>query len=351
MRNVTNGIICNCQGYGGYLGFDLYNLSDCHFTNNTLLLCSIELTHSQSIRFENNTVLEVSDSAFFSYGVEQVELRNNSFIKGLRGVEFNGINCTIQNNTIANHFTALVLSWSASNISVYNNKLAVCEGNTTRDDGLGNTWLGNSYSDYPRNGTFMVPGVAGSIDSSPSFFEPDYSLDILGPTISGAYAGGFIAIDYNERPASFRFLATVTDVSGVAYVSVVINGETHEMTHSPTESNPDRYIYDLPDPVSVGYMTIYYTARDTLGHTSETITGSISIGVFPWGPTGPGIDDPTGHSMVVLLGIGITVVFAIGIVVYLFRRARRFEHPPQPKEWGPTVSVDEVQGQNVRSKE
>lgn len=337
LRNVSNCIIRHCHAYGGFVGLSICNVSDSIFVNNTLTACRVDLLNSQGILIENNTVQEAPYYALLCWDVVRAELKNNSFVRGLRGVEFGGANCTIQNNTIANHYSALDLSWSTSNISVLHNRLAVCEGNTTRDDGQNNAWLGNAYSDYSGFGSHSIPGSASSTDLAASLFTPTYSLDILGPTIIGAYVGSFICIDYNERPASFGFWATVTDVSGVAFVHIIINGDVHEMTHSPTEANPNRYVYDLPDPVSEGFIVMHYRAQDTLGHSSETDVGQLSIGVFPWGP--PDDNDPNPDTMPIL-EIGIAFILTIGVFIYLLRRSRRRLIPYQPKEWDPTVRID-----------
>ena len=323
LRNVTNGIVRDCSIYGQYAGLDIYNITDCEIVNNTLSTCWIQMIYGHRLLLENNSVLGASDFALQSYYTEMVEIRNNTLSRGLRGVILDGTNCTIRNNTIANHFNALELSWQTANTTITGNRFAACEGNITKDDGSDNTWLQNAWSDYSGYGLYAISGLAGSTDPSPSLFTPGFPLDVLGPTIVGLYVGSFLCIDFNERPSSFGFAATVTDVSGVEAVQVIINGEAHEMTHSPIETDPNRYVYDLPDPVSEGFMVMYYTASDTLGHSTETAIGQISIGVFPWGPSPYSPGDGS------LLVFGLVLIPLVAVGAFIAWRYRQFHQPPR----------------------
>ena len=332
LQNVTNAMVNNNTITGGYTGIQVHNCTNCNFLNNKVDHSEIgfSIGHSKLIRCYNNTVRFAEYYGLATGIVEGLGLVNNSFVKGMRGVYLAADNCTVANNTVANHFIAIELSHESSNITLRSNRLAAAEGNVSIDDGWDNFWMGNAWSDYDGSGLYLIPGLANSVDSSPSVFTPFYNLDLLGPIIHGTWFSNAY-VDFIERPSTFRFTATVTDCSGVSSVRIIINGHSHEMTHQPSVDDPDQYIYDLHDPVGAGIVRHSYWAQDTLGHISETPEGWVSFGVLP-------IGSPTGFLIPVYV---LMFLFAFAIAVAVVFHRRRHPFPSKAADWGPTIRIDE----------
>lgn len=266
----------------------LFNVTNANITQNSITTNSagIHIGYCDFVTFLENTILGGDEGLFF----------------------YNSNNCTILNNTIASIRSAILLS-DAMNTTVVGNRLAcVEEGYTARDTrGAFNDWddgiaQGNAWFDYQGTGVYPIPGSSYSVDRFPTKFDPTFLIDFEGPYILAVL--GSMAIDFTDTiPSSWGFEATVSDPSGVDMVIITINGLEREMIHQPTSENPDRYVYNHPNPTT---MTYSYWANDSLGFSSETDQGFISLGVLPVGP------EPTDDLYVVAI---VVIGFLLGIVM------------------------------------
>ncbi|MHA2025085.1 MAG: NosD domain-containing protein [Candidatus Thorarchaeota archaeon] len=278
----------NCTFDVDNIAINLLNVTNANITQNSITTweAGIDIGYCNLVAFLENTILG-----------------------GYEGVSsWNSNNCTILNNTIASIRSAILLS-DAMNTTVVGNRLASVEEEYTAVDigGSFNNWddgisLGNAWFDYQGTGVYPIPGSSNSVDNYPTKFNPTFSIDFEGPYILAPL--GFMAIDFTDTiPTTWGFIATVTDPSGVDLVIITINGVEQEMIHQPTSENPDQYVYNHPNPTT---MTYSYWANDSLGFSSETPEGFISLGVFPFG--GP---EPTDDLYI----IAIVIIGFLGIVM------------------------------------
>ncbi|MFW9974450.1 MAG: NosD domain-containing protein [Candidatus Thorarchaeota archaeon] len=300
----------------------------------------IRIAHTRSYFRIENCTFSVDNFALILQNVTNANITQNSIITMNRGIDINnsenltvqsniilggyeGIfsyksnNCSILNNTIANIRTAIAFI-DMSNSTIIGNRLASVEEVYTAVDsgGSNNHWddgisHGNAWYHYNGTGVYNIPGSTNSIDHFPTRFDPIFPIDFEGPVILAAL--GPLYVDYMyEYPSHWRFIARVSDPSGVEMVTITVNGAVHEMVHQPTTEEPDLYIYDHVHP---RMMTYSYWAVDSLGYETETGQGFISIGVFA-GPSPPSMQT------MVLLQIGI-ISFCIILVVWWKRDAIR----------------------------
>ncbi len=284
---VNNSIETRCTGVA------LFFSGQCHIANNSVS-CSIE----------ENLVLSKSNST---------SVIENTFLGGDSGLfSWESHDCDIFNNTIASNGYAIHVRES-SNGSIIGNQFGSVAGETALDDGTDNSWddgvsLGNAWLDYDGIGEYQIPGMANSIDHFPTKFEPLFPMDFDGPSISIPFY--FVHFDYiGEIPASYRFCATVTDPSEVDTVIITVNGGAHVMNHQPTPEDPDLYIFDYPNP---GAMRHSYWANDSVGHSSATEEGFISMGIIA------GTVQDTARLYMTIGGLLVLV----GAIVVLVRRLR-----------------------------
>ncbi|MBN2228298.1 MAG: right-handed parallel beta-helix repeat-containing protein [Candidatus Thorarchaeota archaeon] len=284
LSNVTNAVLIDCVINSKHTGIVIDDSYLCEVVNNSIEVynCGFALTHSNQSYLENNTISCKVGTNSFLHRCINTTLLNNTILGGTNGVTF--LSCSssnILNNTIASTEFALQLIESTYNSTIIGNQLGSVETPTAIDDGIGNLWddgisLGNAWFDYQGIGDYQILGTANNADHFPTKFDPSFPMDFEGPLILASL--GSLYIDYcNELPSSYRFTAIVNDTSGVDTVIMTVNGIPHKMTHQPSESKPDLYVYDHP---MESWMVYSYWANDTIGLSSETPVGHISAGVM-----------------------------------------------------------------------
>jgi hypothetical protein len=92
------------------------------------------------------------------------------------------------------------------------------------------------------------------------------------------------------------------------------------MEHSPTSTNPDRYVYVIEGPLYFFSIRHSYWANDTLGQSSESDSCEFSIGVMDWGPT---TTDGNSTTDVVPIEIPIFLVGATAGIILVIIYAQR----------------------------
>ncbi len=205
-NNARYGILIMC-GFSGII------------SNNTLVNNGLVLENflpSEVIKILYNTVNQKPLGYFWNttsttinanhYGqiilanCADVLVKDGVFINTSNGIHlFSSNNCMLTNNTISNNSRGISLAWSCNNCTLMNNTVSnnsigifvteTCEDNTfylnrfvdneenAHDNGDFNSWddgisLGNYWSNYNGTGTYLIPGVAGSVDNYPLVWEP-----------------------------------------------------------------------------------------------------------------------------------------------------------------------------------
>ncbi|MFW9959282.1 MAG: NosD domain-containing protein [Candidatus Odinarchaeota archaeon] len=288
--NVTNAIIRGNSIEAYSSGIELDESSDCEIIKNEIKsdLHGILISSSEHCLLKSNSIFHCYDDGLTLSRCSHLSIKDNLFL-GSSFEAWRADNCSIFNNTIASNEVAVELTLSVNN-SIIGNRLATVEGSIAIDNGANNTWddgisIGNAWLDYVGTGEYQISGLGNSIDHFPTKFSPSFPMDFDGPSIIAPL--GFLCIDYiDEIPDSYRLTATVTDPSGVDTVIITVNGVSHVMNYLPSTENPDYYVYDHPNP---SFMTYSYWANDSLGLSSATEMGFISLGVFQGNSSNPDV--------------------------------------------------------------
>jgi parallel beta-helix repeat protein len=211
MHNIISGNICNNNGNNGiglfssYIGSSHNNtvsdntcsfnsgpgivvkdsddniLSDNFCSNNE---CGIFLEGSN-----NNTISDNTCSSNLEWGIELCESNDNTIMgntihdngDGILVEDSTGnqiIGNSIERNGGGGPLTGVHLTSGTTNTIISGNTFIDNKPYQAWDDGTGNTWEGNCWSDYTPPGPYSIDGGAGSTDSSPSV--PVVSCDVSG---------------------------------------------------------------------------------------------------------------------------------------------------------------------------
>jgi parallel beta-helix repeat protein len=246
-------------GYNGQIGVLMEHSSNCivessFFSswNNAVIL---NFCNESSIA---NSIIAGNEDGFYVYGSHKNQIINNTIVQ--------------------NSGTGMYLSWSTIN-RISGNRIGM-NGQQAFDYTGPNLWddnlsLGNAWSDYDGNGTYIIPGGANSVDRHP--WQPsdfNYTIrDRIGPVVNHAVHITTTTTGPNIRWV-WRFSAEVTDVSGVDTVLAFFELHGHPSNYAELNLTdfpdifPDQYLgeIDVPDPYN-GTIEFYYWANDSFGNT------------------------------------------------------------------------------------
>ncbi len=320
LHNVSNSILI-LNSINASVAIRIDHSNNCTVIDNTVILGQLSLQSSSHCLIQNNsmTCMEISYCT-------NISICNHTLYGpdiGIYLTHCDGIN--IINNTLGRDYGWFLTLDNCFNCLVFRNNLASYSDITAIDlDGANNTWddgisQGNGWYDYNGTGTYSIPGDSGSVDRYPSHFIPPLSIDYHPPVIEAFLQHSYY--DVCSFPFYLYFEANVSDYSGVNTVLVLGFGK---MKYSPTATNPNRYI------LSVGVYTTSqyyrYWANDTLGYSSESGEGYISVNHYNCIPTTP--DTGSGNPQYnPFLFAEIFLIFAIPVtLLYWFGRYKQRAH-------------------------
>ena len=324
LHNVSNSIL-NLNFINATSAIRITNSNNCIVMDNDLISGRLLIGSSSGCIIQNNSMTNSMELSYCS----NISIYNHTLYGPDIGIHL--INCytiNVVNNTLGRDFGWLLTLEYCINCSVFRNKLASFSDITALDYGGGNnTWddgisQGNGWYNYNNTGNYSIPGDSGSVDRFPSIFIPPISIDFSPPIIEARIQ--WTIYDVCSLPFSLYFEANVSDYSGVASVRVLGFGE---MEHSPTPTNPNRYVLS----VAVGFTSQYYSywAIDTLGHSSESGEGYISVGLYNCGTSTSETrnGDPLNYS--IILGAGFFLIVLVPVaLIYRFGKGKRNMHQP-----------------------
>ncbi|MFW9811505.1 MAG: NosD domain-containing protein [Candidatus Thorarchaeota archaeon] len=309
--NVSNGVIENCSINGKNTGLGITNINNTLIRNNLIKRCdhAIDMYQISNCAFSNNSIF------------------SHDYSTGISGGRISYSNFTA--NILVEGFTGLSLGPNSINNTLTLNRIGWCTEANAKDFGSGNTWEGNSWSDWDGVSPYLISGSAGSVDVSPILFDED----VIAPTIEFYRYNGVVA-DSLHPIYSFTFVVNVSDATGVDSVSLFINNgfliedgklvqsfwTEYNMDYQPIEGNLRRYSYTFSCNGSFS-ATYYYWANDTLGYSRRSEIDSFSISPFPWGTWSPDNTPSLGPEYLLLLPIGALVL------VWLVRRLKPIDKP------------------------
>ena len=271
LHDVSNGSIINCTFENLQLGINTQFSNSCLFINCTFKYCS---------------------DAVYLLNVTHSALTENTMLFNGAGVSlYSTSECNITDNLIAyNTRNGIYLGMETGQNCIFNNSIAYNQDefdrifdhgeNNAVDHGSNNQWddnisIGNSWSDFSGSGVYNITGISNSVDRFPRLAH----FDFIGPAI---YSVTNWQVTVMPGPCPFSDLtihATVRDESGVDSVQIhygALSNETStivEMTHTPSDQNPDLYTFYIEGPFyNFDFIRYYYIwANDTTGHNSTSI--------------------------------------------------------------------------------
>ena len=270
LLEVSNGSIVNCTFTNLQSGIFAQFSNSCSFIDCTFKYCgaAVDLVNVTLSTLTENTMLFNVIGSYLYYISE----------------------CNITDNLIAYNTDYGIILYESSQNCIFNNSIAYNQNefdrrfdrgeNNAVDYGSNNQWddnitLGNSWSDYSGSGVYNITGNPKSVDRFPRLAH----FDFIGPDISGVTNW---QVTVMPGPCPFSDLtihATVRDESGVDSVQIhygALSNETStivEMTHTPSDQNPDLYTFYIEGPFyNFDFIRYYYIwANDTIGHNSTSI--------------------------------------------------------------------------------
>ncbi|MGY5872322.1 MAG: NosD domain-containing protein [Candidatus Thorarchaeota archaeon] len=161
-----NSLLTDNTAIGNATGFFLDFSDNCTLTYNTA-------SSAPRVFYEIN--------GFYLQDMDYCTLTHNTAFSNSRdGFNINSSNnCTLMHNTaFSNQRNGITLRFSSDNTTLYLNQLGNNGESNALDDGENNTWddgvsQGNYWLDYSGNGTYPIPGNAGSVDHYPFVWEPE----------------------------------------------------------------------------------------------------------------------------------------------------------------------------------
>ncbi len=165
-------------------GFRFSGSDSCILTHNTATgngESGFFLASSDSCILTHNTAIGNRHSGFRFSGSDSCILTHNMATENDHGFYLSSSFCILTNNTAAlNGFGICLPHPSFGNLLLFNRLFYNSQSNG-HDDGGQNSWdngiHGNYWGDYGGEGTYLVPGFAGSVDHHP------YVLEACPPTI------------------------------------------------------------------------------------------------------------------------------------------------------------------------
>ena len=328
LQNVRHGTIRNCSFYGDAYAVYGKILVNSTISANDMRECrsGVVLEESKFCTLTDNLLIWEQDDAYHynSVGisltnVNQSYIVNNTILHCHTGVDvYKSFNNSILSNTVVVYWIGMIVREGGNNC-LYQNRVGWATESNALDRGNSNSWddnvsVGNSWSDYDGEGIYEIDGTAGSIDNFPTVFEGDYH----GPEIEGLLRYSTADMFYETDIGPVSFWADVTDPSGVDTV-LILYGTIDDhgyyvMEHSPTPTNPNRYVYVVEDVGSYFGITHCYWANDTLGQGSQTAYCSFSIAALGWGsyPTTPTVQQNALVVTLILIGfIAVVTLFTV----------------------------------------
>ena len=177
----------NNLGWNDYIGVIFNQTENCWITNNLLIAlpdygiictqdnftsimdCVITGAYLGDNQFSHNGIVSLSsryldihrvDIVNCIIGIELFETRHTIVL-----------DCNIANNTDY----GLYLHPETYNVSILSNHFGPENGINAYDDGYGNDWYYNYWSDYSGSGYYFIPGLDESIDTEPHTLRPPIS--------------------------------------------------------------------------------------------------------------------------------------------------------------------------------
>ena len=218
---LMDNIVVNSEESGIYIGAGAFNSSlrnnvasdnwyngffigggSCVLENNSgndNRLVGFYIDHDNNI-VTNNSAARNSVGFEFRFA-NNCSLMNNIATANNLGLSFtHSVNCSIVDNVVFDNSNGIVLGSDTSGNVFYLNQIAYngYSDSGARDDGIANRWddgvdTGNYWTSYDGNGTFSVPGSAGSIDHFPlilKYVRIDKVLPIINNPSDIVYVEG-----------------------------------------------------------------------------------------------------------------------------------------------------------------
>jgi hypothetical protein len=210
LTNSANGKILNCVFDVELLGLRMYQSTAMHIESCSFSLAQVganvsECSHSTFLfnLFGNNSIpmgffmcdsINVQENDIYGgqmtlgfYGCTDILFHGNVYFANYDEIYFGSVGGAITDNIFAyNYATALRLGYQTSGVQVIANLIGFNALVDAIDNGQENSWddssaTGNYWSDFEGEGTFTVPGAAGSVDHYPQTLTqedlpPDFYL-------------------------------------------------------------------------------------------------------------------------------------------------------------------------------
>ncbi|MHA1771753.1 MAG: right-handed parallel beta-helix repeat-containing protein [Candidatus Thorarchaeota archaeon] len=204
-RNVRDiRIINNTLFHGKSEGIELDSATNIIIKNNLIQqtpLGGIDISDTNTTIIENNVIKDIMDSGIYiltsnSITMTKNKIENNTFgilvfntfastINSCRIIKNRAIGIqlhtcqtfTVISNIVANNSLGIYLR-DSNNCTLIKNIFSLNKALNAKDDGSDNKWdngkgTGNAWGDYTGEHTYLVQGVAGSIDHFPTFSDID----------------------------------------------------------------------------------------------------------------------------------------------------------------------------------
>ena len=203
IRYTTSGIIAtectNCTINSNAItrtysdGIELHLCHNCLVLNNSVTSCQGD---GIILRFADNCILSLNTVTGNTHsGIAILDNSHNSIVT--------------YNNIMENKMYGICVD-NSGNCNIFGNLIGWNSDSNAQDDGFQNQWddglnLGNIWSDYEGNGSYVVPGSAGSVDRFPSILNISTT-----PT------------SYNPMPIISLILSLTIVIVGVIIMTILI---------------------------------------------------------------------------------------------------------------------------------
>ena len=177
----------------------------------------IELPSSQDCLIFNNTVTSCQGDGIYLWSTKNSTISSNSVsgntYSGIAIFEHSHYSIIIYNNITNNKLYGIFIE-NSRGCKIYGNRVGWNSDDNARDNGLENQWddglsVGNTWSDYDGNGTYLILGSAGSIDYYPSI--------LIMPTTTSS-----TALDHTSSPLINILVSLTIVAAGIVILTLFI---------------------------------------------------------------------------------------------------------------------------------
>lgn len=338
-KSVQNGVIRNIFMTMKAVGVTAFDISDTTFSYVTIsdTDLGIFLEESEDCHIVNSTIIRNQESsAVVLYNSDHCDIINNQLIGNRIGFLSNASEwITFSNNTIVGNSEYGIQATSGTKkLSVYwnyigwNNQNAVDNGSTKfwdHDD------LGNWWSDYGNESTYLVPGTAKAKDRFPKVWNDTTSPDISTQLFPSESDGVHITVEATDNIAVNQVLLSFSLDDGSSWSNVTMDWSSSSWVANVESVSPGTIIHyvvyasDYAGNWMVTSDETYSVPLETDASTTESTTGT-GTNTNPTSGADTNNTDGTGFAVdpLVIAGIvGVTAIISV-VAILMYRHPSKF---------------------------